>query len=375
MSSSSRKRRLVSPQQPDEEQAEPRAARRTDRIVVDVGGTRFATSASTLTSASEYFERLLSPRWCAEPPEELFLDRDPEPFKILLTYMRTGLLELSKDDPSMARRVMVEAEFLGMQSCIDCVKVEAIKNHCHGSYPDRDAVEGFDRLHGSFDAAIRDGILPKNFFPPPPPGPPRKIVQLLPAPPGTRVRICYEELEEDEDPDDEELLLERWVRKDPVVLDAICLVHYDIPKRIPAPADAADRLWSWPDAPSRLDAYVQHPRENCTALASEVYNHPDPVRRTVWYEVVAAADEKVIEIPEGTLTARYWNNKDDHSEGHFSLPVRHLRASATGYGATGYVPVELNPESAWPSNGFSLTRHNIVRWQEVSRDRDFKDFQ
>ena len=334
MSSSSRKRRLVSPQQPDEEQAEPRATRRTDRIVVDVGGTRFTTSASTLTSASEYFERLLSPRWCAEPPEELFLDRDPEPFKILLTYMRTGLLELSKDDPSMARRVMVEAEFLGMQGFIDCVKAE----------------------------------------PPPPPPQPPKIVQVVPAPPGTRVNICYEELEEDEDPDDEELLLERWVRKDPVMLDAICLVHYDIPKRIPAPADAADRLWSWPDAPSRLDAYVQHPRENCTALASEVYNHPDPVRRTVWYEVVAAADEKVIEIPEGTLTARYWNNKDDHSEGHFSLPVRHLRASATGYGTFGYVPVELNPESAWPSNGFSLTRHNIVRWQEVSRDGDFKDF-
>ena len=330
MSSSSRKRRLVSPQQPDEEQA----ARRTDRIVVDVGGTRFTTSASTLTSASEYFERLLSPRWCAEPPEELFLDRDPEPFKILLTYMRTGLLELSKDNQSLARRVMVEAEFLGMQGFIDSVKAQ----------------------------------------PPPPPPQPPKIVQVVPAPPGTRVRICYEELEEDEDPDDEELLLERWVRKDPVVLDAICLVHYDIPKRIPAPADAADRLWSWPDAPSRLDAYVQHPRENCTALASEVYNHPDPVRRTVWYEVVAAADEKVIEIPEGTLTARYWNNREDHSEGHFSLPVRHLRASATGYGTFGYVPVELNPESAWPSNGFSLTRHNIVRWQEVSRDGDFKDF-
>ena len=324
---SSRKRRLVTPQQPDEK-------RRTDRIVVDVGGTRFTTSASTLTSASEYFERLLSPRWCAEPPEELFLDRDPEPFKILLTYMRTGLLELSKDNQSLARRVMVEAEFLGMQGFIDSVKAQ----------------------------------------PPPPPPQPPKIVQVVPAPPGTRVRICYEELEEDEDPDDEELLLERWVRKDPVVLDAICLVHYDIPKRIPAPADAADRLWSWPDAPSRLDAYVQHPRENCTALASEVYNHPDPVRRTVWYEVVAAADEKVIEIPEGTLTARYWNNREDHSEGHFSLPVRHLRASATGYGTFGYVPVELNPESAWPSNGFSLTRHNIVRWQEVSRDRDFKDF-
>ena len=333
--SSSRKRRLVSPQQPDEEQAEPRAARRTDRIVVDVGGTRFATSASTLTSASEYFERLLSPRWCAEPPEEIFLDRDPEPFKILLTYMRTGLLELPKDNQSLARRVMVEAEFLGMQSFIDSVKAQP---------------------------------------PPPPPSPP-KIVQVVPAPPGTRVRICYEELEEDEDPDDEELLLERWVRKDPVVLDAICLVHYDIPKRIPTPADA-DEEWSWPDAPSRLDAYVQNPRNSCTALASEVYNDPArKVRRTKWYEVVAAADEKVIEIPEGTLEARYWNNVDDHSEGHFSLPVRHLRVSTTEYGATSYVPVELNPELAWDNNQMWPTRKNIVRWQEVSRDRDFKDFQ
>ena len=60
---SSRKRRLVTPQHPDEK-------RRTDRIVVDVVGTRFTTSASTLTAGSEYFERLLSPRWCAEPPEE-----------------------------------------------------------------------------------------------------------------------------------------------------------------------------------------------------------------------------------------------------------------------------------------------------------------
>ena len=375
MSSSSRKRRLVSPQQPDEEQAEPRAARRTDRIVVDVGGTRFTTSASTLTSASEYFERLLSPRWCAEPPDEIFLDRDPEPFAILLTYMRTGLLELSKDNQSLARRVMVEAQFLGMQSCIDCVKVAAVKSHYSVGLIDGDAVDYFDQTHGSFDAAIRDGILPARFFAPPPPPPPPKIVQVVPAPPGTRVRICYEELEEDEDPDDEELLLERWVRKDPVVLDAICLVHYDIPKRIPTPADA-DEEWSWPDAPSRLDAYVQNPRNSCTALASEVYNDPArKVRRTKWYEVVAAADEKVIEIPEGTLTARYWNNREDHSEGHFSLPVRHLRVSTNGYGATGYVPVDLNPELAWPSNGLSLTRHNIVRWQEMSRDKYFKDFE
>ena len=201
MSSSSRKRRLVTPQQPDEE----RAARRTDRIVVDVGGTRFTTSASTLSSASEYFERLLSPRWCAEPPEELFLDRDPEPFKILLTYMRTGLLELSKDNLSLARRVMIEAEFLGMVGLIDSVKARAIEN-TGWEGTDADAVKCF----GSFDAAIRNGILPASFFPPPPP-PPRKIVQLLPAPPGTRVEIHWR--------DDGEY--SEW-------FDVLCLVHPEL---------------------------------------------------------------------------------------------------------------------------------------------------
>ena len=131
---------------------------------------------------------------------------------------------------------------MACRACIDCVKVAAVKSHYSVGLIDGDAVDYFDQTHGSFDAEIRDGILPARFFAPPPPPPPPKIVQVVPAPPGTRVNICYEELEEDDDPDDEELLLERWVRKDPVVLDAICLVHYDIPKRIPTPADADERL-------------------------------------------------------------------------------------------------------------------------------------
>ena len=334
MSSSSRKRRLVSPQQPDEEQAEPRAARRTDRIVVDVGGTRFTTSASTLTSASEYFERLLSPRWCAEPPEELFLDRDPEPFKILLTYMRTGLLELSKDDPSMARRVMVEAEFLGMQSCIDCVKVEAIKNHCHGSYPDRDAVEGFDRLHGSFDAAIRDGILPKNFFPPPPPGPPRKIVQLLPAPPGTRVDIHWE---------DDGLPYSEW-------FDVLCLVLHDRPVRL---KDGDDYYFE-----SALDAYVQHePPESGPVLASDAY--PD---QTTAYKI-HLPEHEITEVPRGVLEAQYWLDMDDHSKGYESYPVRMLKREQHGK----LTPVELEQKH-------NPGRRPTVRWKALASFQNFKEF-
>ena len=62
MSSSSRKRRLVSPQQPDEEQAEPRAARRTDRIVVDVGGIKGGANrtAQKLIGIIKELSRVLS---------------------------------------------------------------------------------------------------------------------------------------------------------------------------------------------------------------------------------------------------------------------------------------------------------------------------
>ena len=326
MSSSSRKRRLVSPQQPDEEQAEARAARRTDRIVVDVGGTRFATSASTLTSSSEYFERLLSPRWCAEPPDELFLDRDPEPFKILLTYMRTGLLELSKDDLSMARRVMIEAEFLGMVGLIDSVKAKAIKN-TGWEGTDVDAVKCF----GSFDAAIRNGILPASFFPPPPP-PPRKIVQLLPAPPGTRVEIHWR--------DDGEY--SEW-------FDVLCLVLHDRPVRL------KDGNYYFESA---LDAYIQHePPEAGPVLASDAYSD-----QTTAYKI-HLPEHEITEIPQGVLEAQYWLDMDDHSKGYETYPVRMLKREQHGK----LTPVELEQKH-------NPARRPTVRWKALASFVNFKGF-
>ena len=79
--------------------------------------------------------------------------------------MRTGLLELSKDNQSLARRVMVEAQFLGMQGVIDSVKIAVIRNKTYppSSDPDDKAdLEKFDKEFGSFDAAIRDGVLPAS---------------------------------------------------------------------------------------------------------------------------------------------------------------------------------------------------------------------
>ena len=58
----------------------------SDRITVDVGGTKFITSVSTLISNSVYFESLLSDNWAESNngDDEVFIDQDPEPFRVLL---------------------------------------------------------------------------------------------------------------------------------------------------------------------------------------------------------------------------------------------------------------------------------------------------
>ena len=58
---------------------------RKDHIVINVGGTRFTTSVSTLTGSSTYFEALFS-RWDDDDKEpEIFLDRDPDAFRVILS--------------------------------------------------------------------------------------------------------------------------------------------------------------------------------------------------------------------------------------------------------------------------------------------------
>ena len=64
---------------------------------------------------------------------------------------------------------------------------------------------------------------------------------------------------------------------------------------------------------SALDAYVQLIILHCAEprLTHPAYEKCDGQSGTRW----SSPDEKVIEIPEGTLEARYGTHVDDHSEG------------------------------------------------------------
>ena len=96
----------------------------SDRVVLDVGGTKFITAKSTLISNSEYFASLLSGNWSESSDNEIFLDRNPSAFSKLIEYMREGMIKVDDIDES----VLTLAEFLGIERLIRAIKIRWYHN-------------------------------------------------------------------------------------------------------------------------------------------------------------------------------------------------------------------------------------------------------
>ena len=84
---------------------------RSDRVSLNVGGTRIETTRVTL-SASTYFARMLDGDWVEGVEEEVFVDRDPALFTHILEWLRSGQLpRLPRyhSDPGLWRALRLEA--------------------------------------------------------------------------------------------------------------------------------------------------------------------------------------------------------------------------------------------------------------------------
>lgn len=138
--------------------------RKTDRVVLDVGGTNFVTSISTLSFQCEYFHSMFRTEWGFHDEGEfqseippLFVDQDPGPFRILLSFMRKGWLyatDLSTD-------VLSLADFLGMSKLLMAVKIRAYQNmHPDFMENDDEAISKFDLAYETVMGAISAGVLP-----------------------------------------------------------------------------------------------------------------------------------------------------------------------------------------------------------------------
>ena len=164
------------------------SAEAPDRVTLHVGGETFVTCRATLEPASSYFARRFSAEWSSGvPSEDCFLDRDADSFRVLLSFMRCGHVSVLPRDPALFSRVLLDAEYFGMDSLIEQVKVK-VQRHLHSKY--RKTREGhevavrggelvrvearwtaaaFDEEHGGLREALDTPWLVDRFFAPKPP--------------------------------------------------------------------------------------------------------------------------------------------------------------------------------------------------------------
>ena len=95
-------------------------------ITINVGGTLFTTTTTTLTTDPEsMLARMIS----TEVPQardskgNLFLDRNPKTFEIILEYLRTGSLNDNGAGCTL-QQLETEAEYFGLTRLLEAVNLK-----------------------------------------------------------------------------------------------------------------------------------------------------------------------------------------------------------------------------------------------------------
>ncbi|PKI79385.1 hypothetical protein CRG98_000200 [Punica granatum] len=87
-----------------------------DRIRFNVGGRIFETTATTLANAgrNSYFGAVFDDNWDlrSDGPQEMFIDRNPDCFAVLLDLLRTSDLNIPPNIPE--KSIYREASFYGI---------------------------------------------------------------------------------------------------------------------------------------------------------------------------------------------------------------------------------------------------------------------
>eukprot|EP00899_Mesostigma_viride_P028296 jgi/Mesvir1/8651/Mv02595-RA.1 len=88
----------------------------SDKLTFDVGGERFTLSTLTLAGLpATWFESVMSPEFKKADDGVVFVDRDPACFRIILDYIRYGVLPPLDNDPVMYHKLKMDADFFGFE--------------------------------------------------------------------------------------------------------------------------------------------------------------------------------------------------------------------------------------------------------------------
>eukprot|EP00899_Mesostigma_viride_P028295 jgi/Mesvir1/8650/Mv02594-RA.1 len=84
----------------------------SEKVTFNVGGEKFELASATLAALrATWFEGVLSPDFRRCDDGSVFVDRDPGSFRIILDFIRYGVLPELKDDPILAHKLAADATF------------------------------------------------------------------------------------------------------------------------------------------------------------------------------------------------------------------------------------------------------------------------
>ncbi|VDK79342.1 unnamed protein product [Cylicostephanus goldi] len=90
-------------------------------VVLNVGGTRFETSLETLKKNPGPRDRSMLANLNYVEGEEMFIDRDPAHFVVILNYLRDGSVSIDEDECTLAE-IKREAQFYGLEDLVQHIE-------------------------------------------------------------------------------------------------------------------------------------------------------------------------------------------------------------------------------------------------------------
>eukprot|EP01126_Amoeba_proteus_P049216 TRINITY_DN5741_c0_g2_i6.p1 TRINITY_DN5741_c0_g2~~TRINITY_DN5741_c0_g2_i6.p1 ORF type:complete len:286 (+),score=44.74 TRINITY_DN5741_c0_g2_i6:318-1175(+) len=106
-------------------------SKNVDSIVrFNIGGTVFCSNIETFMASGSLFAAILgSPSWKKNANGEYFIDRDPQLFPHIMTYLRSGKWYLNTLPVDQLDRLEGEIDFYGIRMIRDCFTLDENKNN------------------------------------------------------------------------------------------------------------------------------------------------------------------------------------------------------------------------------------------------------
>mmetsp|Transcript_1382 Transcript_1382/g.1318 ORF Transcript_1382/g.1318 Transcript_1382/m.1318 type:complete len:240 (+) Transcript_1382:179-898(+) len=132
--------------------------------VLNVGGEKFTVSLHVLKSrrGTLFYKQIL--RKEIQSGKEVFYDRDPLYFPIILNFLRTGKIESKKFSEEQKEDLLHEAQFFEVQFIVETMRatvaeVDFTKHEFSGEYKYSDQVVGTNNPKDLKDKTLQKGIV------------------------------------------------------------------------------------------------------------------------------------------------------------------------------------------------------------------------